>query len=136
MYYYFRRKDYAWDDLTLEQTIQKLAELKDKVDVVICSQNQKDAVEAAGIFVKKVEMTDTNGENAIYIYARKTVPLPYIKSTFGEYNSLFDKEYSWNREILSGFFAHDNKSFGQIVEESYKKPEHKERVRKYFRFLY
>jgi len=136
IYYYFRRKDYAWDDLTLEQTIKKLTDMKDKVDVVICSQNQTGAVEAAGIFIKKVEMTDRNGGNPIYIYARKTVPLPDIKSTFDEFNSLFDKEFSWNREILSGFFAHDNKSFGTIVEESYKKPEHKERVKKYFKFLY
>lgn len=136
IYYYFRRSDYAWDDLTLEQTITKLNELKDRVDVVICSRDQQDAVAAAGVFLKKVEMTDSSGGNAIFIYARKTVPMPDVESTFDKYNRLFDSEYSWNREILSGFFAHDNKSFGQIVEESYKKPEHKERVRKYFKFLY
>ena len=136
IYYYFRRKDYAYDDLTLEMTFEKLAELKDKVDVVVCSADQVEAVEALGLFEKRVEMTDSKGGYPVYIYARKYVPLPGIKSTFDEYNRLFDKEYSWNREILSGFFAHDNKSFGQIVEESYKKPEHKERVRKYFQFLY
>lgn len=136
IYYYFRRHDYAWDDLTLEQTVQKLAELKNKVDVIICSQNQVAAVEATGIFIKKVEMTDSKGGYPIYIYARKTVPLPEVKSTFDEYNRLFDKEFSWNKEIISGFFAQHNKSFGQIIEESYKKPEHKERVRKYFKFLY
>ncbi|NLE00796.1 MAG: hypothetical protein GX640_13085, partial [Fibrobacter sp.] len=136
IYYYFRRKDYAWDDLTLDQTIKKLNELKNVVDVVICSEEQKEAVAATGIFQKKVAMTDRQGGNAIYIFARKTIPLPDINSTFDEYNMLFDSEYSWNKEILSGFFAQHNKSFGQIVEESYKKPEHKERVRKYFRFLY
>ncbi len=114
----------------------KLNELKNVVDVVICSEEQKEAVAATGIFQKKVAMTDRQGGNAIYIFARKTIPLPDINSTFDEYNMLFDSEYSWNKEILSGFFAQHNKSFGQIVEESYKKPEHKERVKKYFRFLY
>ena len=136
IYYYFRRKDYAFDDLTTEATVQKLAELKDRVDVVVCSIDQVKFVEATGLFERKVELTDGTGLYGMYIFTKPGVPVPVITGTFGKYNALFDREFSWNREILSGFFSDGKKSFGQLIEDSCKRPGEKEMIRKKLHFLY
>ncbi len=136
LYYYFRRKIFAYDDLTNMQTLQKLNELKDKVDVIICSKWQVPYIEKTGLFKKRVELTDKDEEFYIAIFAKGSIPLPELKDGFGKYNELFDREFAWNKEILAGFVSNENKSFGQLILESMKREKNKKLVKKYLYFLY
>jgi chorismate-pyruvate lyase len=94
MFYYFDRVEYAYYDLSLEQSVDKFLEMKDEVDVVICDAEQVPFVESDGGFERRVVLY-SEGIPRMWIYARPGVELPSIEADVAAFNHAFDREYSW-----------------------------------------
>lgn len=91
--YYFGRTEYAYYDLSLEQSIDTFWQTKDRVDIVICDKDQLPAVEADGSFVERMVIFSENVPR-LWIYARPDVEIPSVHADVVALNQAFDKEYS------------------------------------------
>jgi hypothetical protein len=94
MFYYFDRFEYAYYDLSLEQSLDKFLEMRDEVDVVMCDAEQVPFVESDGGFERRVVLY-SEGIPRMWIYARPGVELPSIEADVAAFNHAFDGEYSW-----------------------------------------
>ena len=94
LFYYFGRSQYSFFDLPRRQAVEKLRLLRDKVDVIICSEVEAPLVESSGTFVKRVVLSSEN-QTRMLIYAKPYVELPLIVSDVRPLNHLFDREYAW-----------------------------------------
>jgi hypothetical protein len=95
LFYYFGRTEYAYYDLTLEQSIDRFWQTKDRVDIVICDQDQRAAVEADGSFVERVVLL-SEGLPRMWIYARPDVEIPSVHADVAGLNRAFDQAYAWD----------------------------------------
>jgi len=95
LFYYFGRTEHAYYDLTLEQSIDRFRQTKDRVDIVICDKDQLPAVEADGSFVERMVILSENVPR-MWIYARPGVGIPSIHADVVALNRAFDQEYSWD----------------------------------------
>jgi hypothetical protein len=94
MLYYFGRLEYAYYDLSLEQSIEKFLRQREEIDVVICDAEQASSVESGGGFEKRVVLL-SEGVPRMWIYARPGVELPAMRADVVALNRAFDKEYAW-----------------------------------------
>jgi hypothetical protein len=95
LFYYFERTGYAYYDLTLEQSIDRFWQTKDRVDIVICDKDQLPAVEADDSFVERMVILSENVPR-MWIYARPGVEISSIHADVVALNRAFDQEYSWD----------------------------------------
>ncbi|MBN1811585.1 MAG: phospholipid carrier-dependent glycosyltransferase [Anaerolineae bacterium] len=98
MLYYFDRFEYAYYDLSLEQSIMKFLEMKDEVDVVICDAEQVPVVESDGGFERRVVLY-SEGVPRMWIYVRPGVEMPGIEADVALFNRAFDAGYSWTVKL-------------------------------------
>ena len=91
--YYFGRREHAYYDLTLAQSLEKFAEMSGRADVVICEAGQIGAVAADGAFALQVVILSENRPR-MWIYARVGVRLPPIRADAATLNRAFDAQYA------------------------------------------
>jgi hypothetical protein len=94
MLYYFGRLEYAYYDLSLEQSIEKFLQQRKEIDVVICDAEQMPSVESDDGFERRIVLF-SEGVPRMWIYARPGVELPAIRADVVALNRAFDKEYAW-----------------------------------------
>jgi len=81
--------------LTLEQSIDRFWQTKDRVDIVICDKDQLPAAEADDSFVERMVILSENVPR-MWIYARPGVEIPSIHADVVALNRAFGQEYSWD----------------------------------------
>jgi hypothetical protein len=135
LYYYFNRKEYAFNDLADDQIAEKLNELKYEVGVVLCSEKQESLVKAAGYFGNRSAVI-VDKKPAVIIYSRQNIKLPEKEFYASEINRKYDNEFSWNKHILKNFLSDGKKSFGQMILESERQEKNRKKIKKYLYFLY
>jgi hypothetical protein len=94
MFYYFDRFEYAYYDLSLEQSMYKFLEMRDEVDVIICDAEQVPFIASDSDFESRVVLY-SEGVPRMWIYARPGIELPSIEADVAAFNHAFDREYSW-----------------------------------------
>jgi hypothetical protein len=90
--YYFGRGEYAYYDLSLEETYARYLEMRETADIVIADREQLPFLEADRRFTKRL-MVLSEGVPRMWIYAKPDVELPTLQVDAGEFNSRYDQEY-------------------------------------------
>jgi len=99
LFYYFGRNKFAFYDLTTEASIRKFEEMGNSVDVVICREAQRLAVEADGQFILRATVSNQR-RPCMWIYSRENTPLPEKNLRTEKINRLFDLEFAPRVSIL------------------------------------
>jgi hypothetical protein len=94
LFYYFGRSQYSFFDLSASQAIEEFDKLKDKVDVVICSEDQSAALDIDNRFIRR-SVIFSEARPRMIIYTKPHVEIPVKASDVRELNLLFDRTYSW-----------------------------------------
>jgi hypothetical protein len=97
LFYYFKRKEFAFYDLTLSESIGIFYRYKEKADILICDEEQVERIGADNNFLVKVILYDKMMKPKLWIFVKKEKGniLPFIKASVDHFNSNFDKEFSW-----------------------------------------
>jgi hypothetical protein len=90
--YYFGRGEYAYYDLSLEETYARYLEMREMVDIVIADREQLPFLEADRRFTQRL-VVFSEGVPRMWIYAKPDVELPTLQVDAGEFNSCYDQEY-------------------------------------------
>lgn len=97
LFYYFKRKNFAFYDLTLKKSFRVFREYKDKVDVVICDSEQVEKVKRSKIFEERVIFFDDKCVPKLWIFVKgeQVTPIPSLKVKVNQFNKDFNREFSW-----------------------------------------
>ncbi len=99
LYYYFGRTKYSYYDLSPEQTLNKLQNMKDEVDIIICEDSYIDELDNNYDFERMVTIFAENIPQ-MYIYARHTFTFPEDQVSVEEYNKYYDNKYPISVSLL------------------------------------
>ena len=93
LFYYSGRDEIAYYDLTLPATRRAFKEDAGRAEVVICEPEQRDFVEASGLFELRVTLS-SKGAPRLTIFARPAVRLPSLEADVRELNRAYDRTYA------------------------------------------
>jgi hypothetical protein len=93
LFYYFGRDELAYYDLTLPETRRAFEADASRADVVICEPEQREFVEASGLFEPRIVLSSA-GAPRLYVFARPAVPLPSLEADVRELNRTYDRTYA------------------------------------------
>lgn len=97
LFYYFRRKEFAFYDLTLVDSIKIFHEYKDSADIVVCDFEQVEKIQRESNFKERVVFYDNKGIPQLWVFVKtgQNIPLPPLKVRVNQFNKNFEKEFSW-----------------------------------------
>ncbi|MCA9741965.1 glycosyltransferase family 39 protein [candidate division KSB1 bacterium] len=92
LYYYFRRSDYAYYDVSNQTLCEIFQFMRDSVDVVISCKANMPVVQADSLFEQRIVLYSENRPR-LWIFAKPGIRLPQLESDVKPLNRAFDREF-------------------------------------------